>query len=280
MVSRRAGDEAVDGERRQPVGLEEAHEEAHREIGGDGGAERAHERRAAHAVALEPNSSGSLSTAAAPMIGVASRNAKRAASSLESPASRPPPIVAPEREKPGSSASACAAPIADRLAPARAARRSARRRRAAGSGPGARRRSRSAPSSISAVEHQEDGGRLRRGEHLAQRVLEQQAEQPGGDRADDEQPAELGVGVVGRDLAVAQRAPEAARRSAPSRARRSRAGRARSPGASRPGRSGSSRRSGGCPSRAAAGRTTLWPRLEIGNSSATPWTRPRTIACT
>ena len=51
-----------------------------------------------------------MSSAAAPMIGVASRNAKRAASSFESPASRPPPIVAPEREKPGISASACAAP--------------------------------------------------------------------------------------------------------------------------------------------------------------------------
>src|SRR6059058_293047 len=27
------------------------------------------------------------------------------------------------------------------------------------------------------------------------------------------------------------------------------------------------------------GRITLWPRLEIGNSSETPWSRPRTIAC-
>ena len=44
------------------------------------------------------------------MIGVASRKANRAASLCESPMSRPPPIVAPEREKPGISAIACAAP--------------------------------------------------------------------------------------------------------------------------------------------------------------------------
>ena len=46
------------------------------------------------------------------MIGVASRKAKRAASSLESPVRRPPPIVIPEREIPGTSAAACAVPIA------------------------------------------------------------------------------------------------------------------------------------------------------------------------
>ena len=27
------------------------------------------------------------------------------------------------------------------------------------------------------------------------------------------------------------------------------------------------------------GATTLWPRLEIGNSSAKPWSRPRMIPC-
>src|SRR5919204_1796434 len=27
------------------------------------------------------------------------------------------------------------------------------------------------------------------------------------------------------------------------------------------------------------GRTTLWPRLETGKSSETPWSRPRTTAC-
>ena len=45
------------------------------------------------------------------MIGVASRKANRAASLFERPIKRPPPIVAPEREKPGINASACAAPI-------------------------------------------------------------------------------------------------------------------------------------------------------------------------
>ena len=38
------------------------------------------------------------------MSGVASRNAKRAASLCDRPTSRPPPIDAPEREKPGMSA--------------------------------------------------------------------------------------------------------------------------------------------------------------------------------
>ena len=45
------------------------------------------------------------------MIGVASRNEKRAASSLERPVSRPPPIEAPLRENPGISAIAWAAPM-------------------------------------------------------------------------------------------------------------------------------------------------------------------------
>ena len=52
-----------------------------------------------------------------------------------------------------------------------------------------------------------DGG-LRGGEDAAQLVLEQQPENAGRDRADDEQPAELRVGVVGRDPAIAQRPSE------------------------------------------------------------------------
>ena len=43
---------------------------------------------------------------------------------------------------------------------------------------------------------------------LPERVLEQKAENPRGDRADDEQPAELRVGVVRADPAVAQAPPE------------------------------------------------------------------------
>ena len=52
------------------------------------------------------------------MIGVASRNANRAASLFESPASRPPPIVAPEREKPGDQRERLGGADADRVAPA------------------------------------------------------------------------------------------------------------------------------------------------------------------
>src|SRR6478672_10174390 len=55
-----ADDQAVDGERREAVGLEVLHEEAHRQVGGDGGAERAHQRRAAHAVTLVPGQLGQL----------------------------------------------------------------------------------------------------------------------------------------------------------------------------------------------------------------------------
>jgi hypothetical protein len=60
-----------------------------------------------------------------------------------------------------------------------------------------------------AVQRQEDRGRLRRGEHAAQLVLEGEAEDPGRDRPDDEQPAELRVGVARVDAAVAERAPDA-----------------------------------------------------------------------
>ena len=92
---------------------------------------------------LEPSSSGSLSSAAAPMIGVASRKAKRAASSLESPTSRPPAIVAPEREKPGMSAIAWAAPTPS--ASRQDTRRAMRSSPSPSSAAGALRRSRSAP---------------------------------------------------------------------------------------------------------------------------------------
>jgi hypothetical protein len=59
-----------------------------------------------------------------------------------------------------------------------------------------------------AVGGQEDRGGRRRREQAAQRVLEQQPEDAGRDRADDEQPAQPGVAVAGGDLAVAQRAPQ------------------------------------------------------------------------
>ena len=54
-----------------------------------------------------------------------------------------------------------------------------------------------------------DVRRERRREDRAQLVLEQEAEDPGGDRADDEQPGELRVGVVLTDLAITKRATDA-----------------------------------------------------------------------
>jgi len=59
-----------------------------------------------------------------------------------------------------------------------------------------------------AVRDRERGSRLRRRESLAQRVLEQEADDPGRDRADDERPAELRIHVAGGDAAVAERAPD------------------------------------------------------------------------
>jgi hypothetical protein len=41
-------------------------------------------------------------------------------------------------------------------------------------------------------------------------VLEEEADQAGGDRADDEQPGQPGVGVVRGDLSVSQAASEPA----------------------------------------------------------------------
>ena len=144
---RRAGRRAVDRERSQRPRLEVAHEEAHREVGGHGGADRPDSRRACgRRCPGSRRAPGASARAAAPMIGVASRKAKRAASLCERPTRSPPPIDAPEREKPGTSASACAAPIDDRLRTSRPAARSARRRPrpSAALGGGAARRRRGA----------------------------------------------------------------------------------------------------------------------------------------
>ena len=121
-------------------------------------------------------------------------------------------MVAPEREKPGMSAIAWAAPTPSGVAPGHAAGDAlvalaflwGRR---------------PAPQPLGAVEHeavedQEERGRAGGREEVAQRVLEQQAEEPGRDGADDEQPAQPGVAVVA-DLAVAQRAPETAQDARP-----------------------------------------------------------------
>ena len=113
---------APDRERDQRSRLEVPHQELHRQVSGERRAERGDERLPADPVTREPASSRSFSSAAAPMIGVASRNASRAASLCERPTRRPPAIVAPERENPGMSAIACAR----------------RRRTPAGTAPGAR----------------------------------------------------------------------------------------------------------------------------------------------
>src|SRR5450759_1887022 len=57
------------------------------------------------------NKFGNFRTAAAPMIGVASRKLNRAAFSLFNPDNRPPTIDDTDRDIPGLSAAACAVPI-------------------------------------------------------------------------------------------------------------------------------------------------------------------------
>lgn len=56
------------------------------------------------------NSPGSLSAAAAPIIGVAKRNENLAESSCDRPTNKLPVMAEPVREKPGISASACMRP--------------------------------------------------------------------------------------------------------------------------------------------------------------------------
>ena len=123
--------------------------------------------------------------------------------------SRPPPIVIPEREIPGISAAAWAVPIASACLKLIFAMRRvgvpfvvAGLRRAAAEA--------LEEQQQDAVEGEEDRRRLGRGEEVAQLVLERQAEDPGRDRADDDHPAEPGVGVAGPIGAPAQRAAEPA----------------------------------------------------------------------
>jgi hypothetical protein len=65
------------------------------------------------------------------------------------------------------------------------------------------------PEQHQPVDEEEDRGGLGRGKQGSQRVLEQQAEQPRGNRPHDQEPSELRVGVLRRDVAVAKRAAEA-----------------------------------------------------------------------
>ena len=73
---------------------------------------------------------------------------------------------------------------------------------------GARRRRSSAPYSSTPFSIRKKAADSAEAKTGAQPGLEEQPEQARGDRPDDEQPAELGVGVVGGDAAIAERAAE------------------------------------------------------------------------
>ena len=158
----------------------------------------------------EPASVGSLSTPAARMTGVASRNEKRAASRCDRPRARPPTIEMPEREMPASSAKVWKNPMiaasrydkrgeaAHRAMGLRFEHRLGRNRGRAVCGDGADRLvlgfgvvdRRSAPQYLAReqdepVDRQEDRGRERLGEQRAEGVLEHQPGDPDRDRRDD-----------------------------------------------------------------------------------------------
>ena len=66
-----------------------------------------------------------------------------------------------------------------------------------------------------AIERERDGDDRSRRKDGFEGVLEEETQDAGRDGADDQQPAELGVGVVGADLALRQRARRGRRRSSP-----------------------------------------------------------------
>src|SRR5215210_1511814 len=239
----------------------------------------------------EPSRSGSLSTPAAPMIGVASRKAKRAASSLESPARSATPHARPGARESRDQREGLGGADPDRVAEAQPAGEVL----VVLDAPLVARWG-AAPERLGAEQHQpvdeqEDRRGLCRGEEGPQRVLEQQAEEPRGDRPDHQQPAQLRVGVLGVDEAVAQRAAEALHDADPV-----------------PDEEQQQDEGGGAvggdqeaqevvvvlvdvPAEDAREHhavaeardreelgDALWPRLEIGKSSETPWSSPRTIA--
>ena len=216
-----AGDEAVDRERQRACS-------SRRTASGSARRGRRSRRRRARRRApgrerrcpASPNSSGSFSSAAAPMIGVASRKAKRAASLCDSPTSRPPPIEAPEREKPGIERERLRRADEERCRArrrcARSARRRPRRRHAAPGGAAARRRRAAAPLRIRKIAAVRSATRT----PCAASARASARGCPAGIvPTTSSQPSFASASV---DLAVAQRAAEALARSAPSRARRSR----------------------------------------------------------
>ncbi len=119
-------------------------------------------------------------------------------------------MVMPEREMPGISAAAWAVPIAAAWRKLILVAMRGSESPSPSPGLGWRFRMLSKASSRTPLTSEEDRRRLGRGEERAQRVLERQPEDAGGNRADHQQPAEPGVGVALGDAAAAQRAPEPA----------------------------------------------------------------------
>ncbi len=159
-----------------------------------------------------PSRSGSLKMPAARMIGVASRNAKRAESLWSRPRARPAPIVTPSRLMPATSAVDCATPTTSAsryssvsssrapsgLAPSRIGQFAHLRAAAEALG----------GEQHAAVDHQEDRRHFGLGGERAQLVLQRQADDPRGDARGDDQPREPLGGVL--DAALAERAEERA----------------------------------------------------------------------
>src|SRR5438270_11715698 len=208
-VQQRAGpcQDAVDGERREPVRLEEAHQEAHRQVRRHRRAERADERLPAHAAPLVAEELRQLEHRG----GAEDRGREEER--------EPRRVLVREADD------EAAAQRRGRAREARDERDRLRRADEEGAAPAdlardprvvvARGLRRPATQELRAVEQeavqdQEEGGRARGGEDMPELVLEQEAEDPGRDRPDDEQPAQLRVHVVGSDLALAEAAAEAA----------------------------------------------------------------------
>src|SRR6266545_3462635 len=98
-------------ERRERASLEVLHQEADGKVRGDPAAMLPTRTWDRIPLPRGPNSSGSLYTPAARMIGVARRNENRAASSCESPRTSPATIVIPERLTPAIKAKTCDTPM-------------------------------------------------------------------------------------------------------------------------------------------------------------------------
>ena len=219
------------------------------------------------------------------MIGVASRNAKRAASSWSSPRIRPPTIVMPDRLMPGEQRADLGDADEDRLAVRQrvdaAGRPRTRRRRYAGADRARRRRSRSPTSRITPLIVRKIAAAVRLGEQRAQRVLEHQTDDAGRNRRDDEQHAQARVGR--RDAALARAVEEAADDLDPVAAEVDEQ-RERGADVQRDEEREVERLvvrlrlDEVVPAEPAPGSRTEWPRLDTGNSSVTPWKRPMTIA--